>query len=102
MPSSKPEDLQQPSNEGLAAVPLFGLGDEMSFRRQFAVQFIASYAATHFNDYCAKNLHSSLEHLPVEDAAYLSGTAWRHWCETMPMMPILLNTQYGAESAARR
>ena len=72
---------------GLAAVQLFGLGDEMEFRRQFAVQFLASYAATHFNDYCANNLHSSLEHLPVEDAEYLSGTAWRHWCYTIPMKP---------------
>jgi hypothetical protein len=102
IPSSKPDDLQQPSNEGLAAVPLFGLGDEMSFRRQFAVQFLASYAAANFNALCANGHQDTLERLPVEDAEYLSGTAWRHWCETMPMMPSLLNTPYGAESAARR
>ncbi len=85
----KPDDVQQPSPEGLAAVPLFGLGDEMAFRRQFAVQFLASYAATHFNDLCANGRQDSLERLPVEDAEYLSGTAWRHWCYTMPMMPLL-------------
>lgn len=68
-------------------MPLFGLEDEMSFRRRFAVQFLASYAAIHFDGYCSNGLHSSLDHLPVEDAEYLSGTAWRHWCATMPMKP---------------
>jgi len=67
--------------------PLFGTGDEMEFRRQFAIQFLASYAATNFNDLCANGRQGSLERLPVEDAEYLSGTAWRHWCYTMPMKP---------------
>jgi hypothetical protein len=84
---TKPESPEGQAGEGLAAVPLFGFGDEMEFRRQFAVQFLASYAAAHFDDYCANSLHSSLEHLPVEDAEYLSGTTWRHWCATMPMKP---------------
>jgi hypothetical protein len=85
IPSLKPNDLEQPSNEGLAAVPLFGFGDEMEFRRQFAIHFLASYAAANFNDLCANGRQDSLESLPVEDAEYLSGTAWRHWCYTMPM-----------------
>lgn len=69
----------------LTAVALFSVGDEEVFRRQFVVQFLASYAATHFNDLCANGRQDSLERLPVEDAEYLSGTAWRHWCYTMPM-----------------
>jgi len=73
--------------KGLAAVPLFGLGDELEFRRQFAIHFLASYAAANFNNLCANGRQDSLERLPVEDAEYLSGTAWRHWCYTMPMKP---------------
>jgi hypothetical protein len=93
--SPKPPTPEQPSPEGLTAepllltaVPLFGLWDEMEFRRHFAIQFLASYAATHFNDLCANGRQDSLERLPVEDAEYLSGTAWRHWCYTMPMKRI--------------
>lgn len=75
----------------LSAADLFGFADELAFRRQFVTQFLASYAATHFNDYCSNSLHSSLERLPVEDAEYLSGTTWRHWCATMPMKPNVKN-----------
>jgi hypothetical protein len=72
---------------GLAAVPLFGLGDEMEFRRMFAVQFLASYCATHFHELCAAGRHDKLELPPIEDAEYLSGTVWRNWCDMMPMKP---------------
>jgi hypothetical protein len=66
---------------------LFAMEDELVFRRQFAIQFLASYAATHFNDLCANGRQDNLDRLPVEDAEYLSGTAWSHWCFTMPMKP---------------
>jgi len=65
--------------------PSIGVGfeDERAFRRQFVTQFLASYCAANFNDFCARGLQGNLEHLPVEDADYLSLTAWRHWCATM-------------------
>jgi hypothetical protein len=67
----------------LSASDLFGLADELAFRRQFVTQFLASYCAANFNDFCARGLQDKLETSPVEDADYLSFAAWKHWCETM-------------------
>jgi len=66
---------------------LFDWHDEQEFRWQFAVQFLASYCAEHFAEFCARGEHHLLEHPPVEDADYLSGTAWKHWCFTMNVKP---------------
>jgi hypothetical protein len=67
----------------LPASDLFGLADELAFRRQFVTQFLASYCAANFNDYCARGMQDLLETPPVEDADYLSFAAWKHWCATM-------------------
>ncbi len=77
---SMPTTTTEPA---LAPAPLFGLGDELAFRRQFVTQFLASYCASNFNDYCARGMQDLLETPPVEDADYLSLSAWQHWCETM-------------------
>jgi len=69
--------------ERFTASDLFGLDDELAFRRQFATQFLASWCATHFHDFCARGLQEQLEKPPVEDADYLSFAAWKHWRETM-------------------
>jgi len=73
------------SPRALSASDLFGLGDELAFRRQFVTQFLASYCETNFNDFCARGLQDKLETPPVEDADYLSFAAWKHWCETMKL-----------------
>jgi hypothetical protein len=74
-----------PTLENLSPVPLFGLDDEMEFRRMFAVQFLAAYCATHFHEFCQSGRHDNLDLPPIEDAEYLSGTVWRNWCEMQPM-----------------
>jgi len=45
--------------------------DELHFKRQFAIQFLASWAATHFTESCARGMQEGLERPPVEDAARL-------------------------------
>lgn len=67
----------------LTAADLYGVNDELAFRRQFVTQFLASYCASNFNDFCARAQGELLERPPVEDAEYLSQTAWKHWCFTM-------------------
>ena len=81
-------NAKQDNSEPLPASDLFGLADELAFRRQFVTQFLASYCAFHFNDFCSRGLQEKLETPPVEDADYLSFAAWKHWCETMkPNVP---------------
>jgi len=46
------------------------------FIRAFVTQFLASWAATNFTDYCARGRQESLEDPPVEDAFFL---AEKHW-----------------------
>lgn len=67
----------------IGAADLFGLADELAFRRQFVTQFLASYCATNLCDFCGRGLQDKLEKPPVEDADYLSFAAWKHWRETM-------------------
>jgi hypothetical protein len=82
-------------SRALSASDLFGLGDELAFRRQFVTQFLASYCAANFNDFCSSQRHHLLEKPPVEDAEYLSGTAWEHWCQTMHIEPNASGTSPG-------
>lgn len=63
---------------------LFDKGDGREFKRQFAVQFLASWSAVHYMDYCARGMQESLEKPPVEDAEYLAQKAWDHWCAILP------------------
>jgi len=46
------------------------------FIRQFVVQFLATWTATNYNDFCARDMHSHLETPPVEDAFFLAEAAW--------------------------
>lgn len=74
----------------VASHALFDMGDEMAFRRQFAVQFLASWAAMHYTEYCAKGMQETLETPPVEDAEYLAQKAWEQWCSIiLPNDPAL-------------
>jgi hypothetical protein len=69
---------------GVASHALFGMGDEREFKRQFAVQFLASWTAVHYTEYCAQGMQETLATPPVEDAEYLAGKAWDQWCAILP------------------
>ena len=75
MSQNPPEDVVE-----VASHAVFGMGDELEFRRQFAIQFLASWTAVHYTEYCARGMQETLETPPVEDAEYLSKKAWQHWC----------------------
>ena len=73
----------------IASHTLFGMEDEREFKRQFAVQFLASWAAVHYTEYCARGMQETLETPPVEDAEYLAQKAWKQWCAILlPNNPI--------------
>ena len=63
--------------------PLFTLGDAAGFKRHFAVNFLAAWAAENYDACCMMDKHETLKKPPVEDAQYLAECAWSHWCETM-------------------
>jgi len=60
------------------------IGDELKFKQQFAIQFLASWTAVHYNDYCARGLELAP---PVEDAEFLADQAWEHWHNTLYPTP---------------
>ena len=90
--------IQNPLNDvvKVASHALFGMGDEREFKRQFAVQFLASWAATHYTEYCARGMQETLETPPVEDAEYLAQKAWEQWCSI-----ILPNDQHQATASTK-
>lgn len=46
------------------------------FIRLFVVQFLASWTANNYADFCNRGLQKSLENPPVEDAFFLADAAW--------------------------
>jgi len=74
MSQNPPENVPE-----VASHALFGMGDEREFKRQFAVQFLASWAAVHYTEYCARGMQKTLATPPVEDAEYLAQKAWDQW-----------------------
>jgi hypothetical protein len=62
---------------------LFRSEDERAFKQQFVTQFLASWTAVHYTEYCQRGEQDVLEHPPVEDAAYLAQKAWEEWCVMM-------------------
>lgn len=62
---------------------LFPPSEELAFRRNFATQFLASWCAVNFADFCARDLQERLQNPPVEDAEFLAGTAWEHLRNTI-------------------
>lgn len=49
---------------------------EENFKNQFICQFLATWCATHYDEYCSHGLHDRLENPPVEDAEFLAQKAW--------------------------
>lgn len=58
---------------------LFSPADEKLFKQNFAINFLASYAANHYVDACQRGDQETLSRLPVEDAEFLAEAAWNHW-----------------------
>jgi hypothetical protein len=50
---------------------------EQQFKDHYVCTFLATYAATHYDDACAMGQHDRLEkHLAFEDAQFLADKAW--------------------------
>jgi len=52
--------------------------DKKTFKDQFAMIFLATYAATIYQDAINSGRHDMLTRLPVEDAEGLAEDAWNH------------------------
>lgn len=50
--------------------------DEKTFKTQFIATFLASYAASRYQDCCSRGDHSTILNPPVEDAMFLADAAW--------------------------
>ena len=60
---------------------LFGPQDEQLFKQQFVAQFLATYCAVNYAEFCATGRQHELEYPPTEDAADMAETAWQRWVE---------------------
>lgn len=58
--------------------------DELHFKRQFAIQFLASWSAVNYREFCAKGMYGELREPPVAEAKYLAQKAWDYWCFVKP------------------
>lgn len=54
------------------------------FIRDYVTNFLATWTAQHFSDFCARNLHAELGRPPWEDALHCAGEAWDHMIEIQP------------------
>lgn len=51
--------------------------NEKEFKTHYVASFLASYAASHFDDHCMSGWQNNPHHnQPVEDAVFLSDLAW--------------------------
>lgn len=57
---------------------LFTTEDEEKFKKDFVIQFMASWAASNYDDYCSKGLWSQLSKPQIEDAIFLADRAWSY------------------------
>lgn len=57
--------------------------DEKSFKEQFILSFVTSYAVSIYDDCCMRGRHDKLEAFPWEDAVYLADKAWIQYKEIM-------------------
>lgn len=67
---------------------LFTDRDKEEFCRQFVVNFVSTWAANNYEDYCSRGLHAELGNPPVEDAEDLAGKAWETWGNLIGYKPI--------------
>lgn len=57
---------------------LFSKKDEEKFKKDFATQFMATWTANNYNDYCSRGAWTELGKPPIEDAEFLADSAWRN------------------------
>jgi hypothetical protein len=60
---------------------LFGPQDEQLFKQQFVAQFLATYCAVNYAEFCATGRQDELGNPPTEDAADMAETAWQGWMD---------------------
>ncbi len=58
---------------------LFSQKDELAFKQAYAIQFMAAYTASKYDEYNGGSKHYELNHPPVEDAYWLADYAWDEW-----------------------
>ena len=63
------------------ASQLFNSADEIAFKRQYVISFLAAYDVAHFAANCGRGWKSHKP--PVEDAQALADSAWSEWCRTI-------------------
>lgn len=63
---------------------LFRGEDELMFKRQFAIQFLASLDAGTYLDNCTSGWKRHFQ--PVEDAKFLADKAWEEWREKIGLV----------------
>ena len=65
----------------MSSEEIFAPGDEQLFKQQFVAQFLATYCAVNYAEFCATGRQFLLENPPTEDAADMAETAWQRWVE---------------------
>lgn len=60
--------------------------DEMTFKRQFAIQWLAAMEAVNYLENCHRGWKG--HRMAVEDAKFLADKAWDEWKETNGVVPI--------------
>lgn len=62
---------------------LFRLDDEVEFKRQFVIQFLASYQAVRYDPESRFKLGACVQKQAIEDAKTLADDAWKKWIEVI-------------------
>ena len=68
----------------MTAKELFAATDELQFKRDYVLKFLASHDAVEFQNNCHRGWSN---HKPrVEDAAALADRVWDEWCEMFGLL----------------
>lgn len=82
--TASPVDCVVMPDESPIQKHLFRFDDETTFKRQYAIQFLASLDAVNYQDNCRRGWKT---HKPaVEDAEHLADKAWDEWKETIGLV----------------
>jgi len=71
----------------MSSEEIFSPGDEQLFKQQFVAQFLATYCAVNYAEFCATGRQAELGNPPTEDAADMAETAWQRWVEVVGYEP---------------
>ena len=62
---------------------LFSKSDEAAFKKQYVIQFMATYQAVTYQNNCAKGWANHSQVMPIEDAETLANEAWDQLVKTI-------------------